>query len=79
MTFIDELPKGTFHVLISQAVYNRIEKRGKHRKCKSNGVVSEWCIGGRESKIHKGHTAKKQEEDSNVGSTSGKSFFATFC
>lgn len=64
-----------FHILISQTIYNGIEKGSKDRESQGNGGVPERCVSNREPEIHEGHTTKKQQEDGNVGSTGGKGLF----
>lgn len=71
----NEFLNSMFHILISQAIYDGIEKGSKYRECQSNGSVPEWCISSRESEIHEGHTAEKQQEDSNMRRAGGKGLF----
>ena len=63
---------GVFHVFVPQTVDYWVEKWGKDSERQCNVLVQQWWESDRETQVHECHTAKKQEENSNVGCTSGE-------
>lgn len=69
---MEEFSDRILHVLVSQTIDDGIEEWGKDSKYQCNRCVQDLGVGGTESQVHKGHTAKENQEHSKMACTGRK-------